>query len=84
MKSEINYNIIYFKWFDNKSIQLISSCEDYQPIGICRRWSPKDKTFIDIERPTIFASYNRAIGGVDFGDMLIPKSDISGYFIVFW
>ena len=77
MKCEINNNIICVKWFDNKSVQLISSCEDYQPTGICKRWSPKDKTYIDVERPAIVASYNRGMGGVDLADMLMELYKIN-------
>jgi len=33
-KYEVNKNLSCVKWFDNKSVQLLSSCEDHQPVGI--------------------------------------------------
>jgi len=70
-KYEVNKNLACVKWFDNKSVQLLSSCEDHQPVGICKRWSPKDKAYIDVARPAIVASYNKGMGGVDLADMLM-------------
>ena len=89
MKSKINYNIICVKWLDKNSVQLFSSCEVYQTIGICWRWSPKDNAFIDVERPAIFASYNRGTGGwlrkhANGALHEHSKSDISGHFIDIW
>ncbi|XP_053968346.1 piggyBac transposable element-derived protein 3-like [Anastrepha ludens] len=59
MKCEINNNIACVKWFDNKPVQLISSCESNEPVGICKRWNPKEKAYIDVARPAIVASYNK-------------------------
>lgn len=67
------------KWFDNKPVQLIFSCEGDQPVGICKRWSPKEKekAYIDISRPAIVASYNKGMGGVDLADMLMELYKIN-------
>ncbi|XP_037942672.1 piggyBac transposable element-derived protein 3-like [Teleopsis dalmanni] len=37
MKCDINHNLVCVKWFNNKPVQLISSCEDHQHVGICKR-----------------------------------------------
>ncbi|XP_054746160.1 piggyBac transposable element-derived protein 3-like [Anastrepha obliqua] len=71
MKCEINNNILCVKWFDNKPVPLISSCESNEPVGICKRWNPKEKAYIDVARPAIVASYNKGMGGVDLADMLM-------------
>ncbi|XP_004518464.1 piggyBac transposable element-derived protein 3-like [Ceratitis capitata] len=66
---EINYNIVCLRWFDSKPVQLISSYIYHQPVGVCKRWSPKEKTYVDIQRPAIVACYNKGMGGVDLADL---------------
>lgn len=43
IKCEMNHNLVCVIWCDNKPVQLISSCEGDQPVGIYKRWSPKEK-----------------------------------------
>ncbi|XP_052855098.1 piggyBac transposable element-derived protein 3-like [Drosophila gunungcola] len=76
-KYEVNNNLICVKWFDNKSVQLLSSYEDHQPVGMCKRWSPKEKVYIDVVRPAIVGSYNKGMGGVDLADMLMELYKIN-------
>lgn len=71
MKCEINHNLVCLKWIDNKPVQLLSSYMDHQPVGTCKRWTPKEKSYIDVPRPAIVSSYNKGIGGVDLADMLM-------------
>ncbi|XP_054083710.1 piggyBac transposable element-derived protein 2-like isoform X2 [Zeugodacus cucurbitae] len=71
MKCETNHNIVCVRWFDNKPVQLISSHISHEPVGICKRWNPKEKTHVDVQRPAIVANYNKGMGGVDLADMLM-------------
>lgn len=70
-KCEVNYNIAAVRWFDSKSVQLLSTCVADEPMGTCERWSSKDKKIVQVPRPAIVALYNRHMGGVDLSDMLM-------------
>lgn len=43
-----------------------------------KRWSAKDKKFVDIERPAVVKDYNQAMGGIDLNDQLVAiyRTDI--------
>jgi len=41
--TDVNSNIIFLKWFDNKPVHLISSYVGVEPIDMVKRWSVKDK-----------------------------------------
>lgn len=38
------------------------------PKDVCKRWSKKDKRFINTERPMVIKEYNSQMGGVDMAD----------------
>lgn len=59
------------KWFDNKPIIMASSAHAKSPEDICRRWSKKEKKYIEVKRPTIVRAYNSKMGGVDLCDRMI-------------
>lgn len=67
---EAKHDVVVVKWYDNKSVQLLSTNYGIEPIASCRRWSSKDKTFLEIPQPNIVQQYNRFMGGVDLSDML--------------
>ncbi|ENN81371.1 hypothetical protein YQE_02226, partial [Dendroctonus ponderosae] len=61
------------KWFDNKPVNLASSCMGVEPEGSCRRWSKSERKYIDIKQPAIVKNYNAFMGGVDLLDRVIGK-----------
>ncbi|XP_049302012.1 piggyBac transposable element-derived protein 3-like [Bactrocera dorsalis] len=77
VKCETNYNLVCLKWYDNKPVQVMSSCTDHRLVGVCKRWCPKEKVYIDVPRPAIIESYNKDMGGVDLADMLMELYKIN-------
>ena len=63
-------NIIIVRWFDNKSVNLISSYVAAEPIDSVRRYDQREKTYIDIPRPSIVKVYNTYMRGIDKLDMI--------------
>lgn len=59
------------KWYDNKPVVLASSSEGKMPVGQCKRWSKRDRQYININRPQIVARYKENMGGVDLFDRII-------------
>ena len=66
------------KWYDSKSVHLISTFCSVDPIDYCKRWSASEKKQIDVERPHIVKEYNKHMGGVDLSDMMLElyRTDI--------
>ncbi|PSN48689.1 PiggyBac transposable element-derived protein 3 [Blattella germanica] len=71
VKVDETNNIVCVKWFDNKSVHLMSSYAGVEPADTVRRWSVKDKQYINVTRPVIVREYNQFMGGVDLLDMLV-------------
>ncbi|XP_057677371.1 piggyBac transposable element-derived protein 2-like [Corythoichthys intestinalis] len=61
------------KWYDNKSVTLISSYCAVEPQDTVRRWSKADKKFLEVRRPHIVREYNTFVGGVDLLDGCIAR-----------
>lgn len=59
------------RWYDNKCITMLSSIHGQEPEDTCRRWSRKEKKYIDVPRPYIIKMYNLHMGGVDLADRMI-------------
>ena len=68
---DANSNITIVRWLDNGVVQLISNHIGIADGTPARRWSMKEKMFIDIPRPLIVEEYNMHMGGVDLCDMLM-------------
>ena len=68
---DANTNITIVRWFDSGLVQLISNHIGIADGTPARRWSVKEKLFIDIPRPLVVEEYNMLMGGVDLCDMLM-------------
>lgn len=64
-------SIAVVKWFDNKPVLMASSAFGISPETIVKRWSKKDKKYINIPCPSIIKEYNQNMGGVDLIDRMI-------------
>ncbi|XP_065811306.1 piggyBac transposable element-derived protein 3-like [Labrus bergylta] len=62
------------KWYDNKSVFLISSYCAIDPQDKARRWSKSDKAFVEVSRPHIVKEYNTFMGGIDLLDACVARS----------
>ena len=56
--------IIMVRWFDNKTVNLISSYVAVKPIDSVRRYDQREKTYIDVPRPSIVKVYNTYMRGI--------------------
>ncbi len=66
--------MVIVKWYDNKSVTLISSYCAAEPQDKARRWSKSDKAFVEVNRPQIVKEYNTFIwGGTDLLDGRIAR-----------
>lgn len=88
-RTETQNNILAVKWFDNKSVHLVSSFVGLDPVNNVQRWSAQEGKYIEVPRPHIVADYNQHMGGVDLNDMLVSlyRMDIGTkkyYFRIFF
>ena len=63
--------VAFVKWCDNKVIIMASSVHANDPADLCRRWSKKDKRYMEVKRPAIVRAYNAIMCGVDLCDRMI-------------
>ena len=59
------------RWFDNNVVNCLSTLHGCESVDSVRRWSTKEKKYIQIQRPNVIKAYNQHMGGVDLIDMLI-------------
>ncbi|XP_046963295.1 piggyBac transposable element-derived protein 3-like [Vanessa cardui] len=59
------------KWFDNKSVILLSSIYAAEEVDECTRYDRNLKRFIQVQRPQVIREYNLNMGGVDLTDRLL-------------
>uniref|UniRef100_A0A3B4EUD9 PiggyBac transposable element-derived protein domain-containing protein n=1 Tax=Pundamilia nyererei TaxID=303518 RepID=A0A3B4EUD9_9CICH len=65
-------SMVIVKWYDNKSVTLISSYCATEPQDTVRRWSKSGKAFVEVKRPHI-VEYNTFMGGIDLLDACIAR-----------
>ena len=59
------------RWVDNKVVTLASTFMGVQPLSTSKRYDKKEKAKVDVPTPAVVKNYNKHMGGVDLGDMLI-------------
>lgn len=59
------------RWNDNKPVTLISSFVGCTPVHKIKRYCKVEKRKLDVDCPQIVREYNKHMGGVDLGDMLV-------------
>ena len=62
---DANSGISITKWYDNKSVQMISNYCDPSSRTTVKRWDRKEKKYVEISCPTVIQEYNRSMGAVD-------------------
>uniref|UniRef100_A0A3Q4GCX2 PiggyBac transposable element-derived protein domain-containing protein n=1 Tax=Neolamprologus brichardi TaxID=32507 RepID=A0A3Q4GCX2_NEOBR len=66
-------SMVIVKWYDNKSVTLISSYCATEPQDTVHRWSKSGKAFVEVKRPLIVKEYNTFMGGIDLLDTCIAR-----------
>ncbi|GLD72885.1 piggyBac transposable element-derived protein 3-like protein [Lates japonicus] len=66
-------SMVILKWYDNKSVTLISSYCATESQDKVQRWSKSDKAFVEVNRPHIVKEYNTFMGGIDLLDACVAR-----------
>ena len=64
-------NIIALRWFDNKSVCILSTYIGLFPLEEVKRWDRKKKDYIKVQMPHAIAEYNKFMRGVELCDMFL-------------
>ncbi|MGH0158816.1 UNVERIFIED_CONTAM: hypothetical protein FKN15_047671 [Acipenser sinensis] len=59
------------KWYDNRSVTLLSDYTGAHPVTEVDRWDRKQKMITKVPCPAVVKEYNKNMGGVDLLDSLI-------------
>ena len=70
-RPDANSGTVLVRWFDNNSVQLVSTYSSPATSGTVKRWDQSSKRHIPVPCPEIVKDYNSTMGGVDPADMLI-------------
>ena len=69
-KVEVNSGIVAVRWYDNRTVDLVSSHVGVEPVSTVVRYDKKQKKNITVPCPEIIKVYNKFMGGVDLHDSL--------------
>ncbi|KAF3852038.1 hypothetical protein F7725_005393 [Dissostichus mawsoni] len=74
---------------DSRAVTLVSSFAGPHPVQNIQRWDKANKTYVEVERPSIVATYNKYMGGVDLLDSFtakykFPMKSRRWYVYIFW
>ena len=69
--SNIGNTVSCVKWYDNKSVHLLSTFLQAKPINSVKQYHKKHAKNVDVLRPAIVKHYNKNMRGVDLPDMLL-------------
>ncbi|KAK3768972.1 hypothetical protein RRG08_054822 [Elysia crispata] len=58
------------RWFDNRTVDLLSSYIGPEPLTKVKRYDKKQKSMISVECPAVVIEYNKFMGGIDLHDSL--------------
>ncbi|KAF3847290.1 hypothetical protein F7725_020318 [Dissostichus mawsoni] len=86
---QANHNICAVKWYDSRAVTLVSSFAGPDPVQNIQRWDKANKTYVEIERPSIVGTYNKYMGGLDLLDSFtakykFPMKSRRWYVYIFW
>ncbi|KAJ4947690.1 hypothetical protein JOQ06_009723, partial [Pogonophryne albipinna] len=89
IRVETNHNICAVKWYDSRAVTLVSSFAGPDPVQIIQCWDKANKTYVEVERPSIVATYNKYTGGMDLLDSFtakykFPMKSRRWYVYIFW
>ena len=59
------------RWFDNRPITTLTTCEAVQPSTNVKRCDKKNKVEIQVSCPSAVVTYNKSMGGLDLPDGLL-------------
>ena len=68
-KQKENYMVL--RWFDNKSVHILSTYIGLFPLKEAKRWDRKEKDYIKVQMPHAIAEYNKFMRGVHLCDMFL-------------
>ncbi|RXM27140.1 Protein FAM150B [Acipenser ruthenus] len=66
---DVNFHAV--KWYDNRSVTLLSDYVGAHPVTEVERWDRSRKMVVQVPCPAVVREYNRHMGGVDLLDSLI-------------
>ena len=70
-RPDANSGIVLVQWFDNTSVQLVSTYSSPATSGTVKRWDHSSKQHILVPCPETVKDYNSVMGGLKLADMLI-------------
>ena len=72
-KVERDANIVAVRWYDTRSVILLSTYAGPEPVDTVERRGKTKKEKVVVKRPFIVAQYNKFMGGIDLMDSFVAK-----------